>query len=116
MFRMICMSDQFKMKASKDQYKKWNSDFMSCLKGLDLKLVEHQFLCGDKLTLADIIVFNEISLFIELNELDIDSADLAQYPNLVKWFKTKMLANEKFKESNDAMIKALSLTQKTHPK
>merc|ERR1719446_1295748 len=39
MFRMQCMPEQFKLKSAKEQYKRWEQDFMSCLKGLDMKLV-----------------------------------------------------------------------------
>jgi len=117
MFRMQVMPEQFKLKSAKEQYKRWEQDFMSCLKGLDMKLVEHTYLCGEKLTMADIIVFNELSLFMELNSEDkgIDSAEMAVFPNLVKWFKIKMLNNQTFKMCNDEMKAELNKCRKMKP-
>lgn len=83
MFKIQCQSDQFKIKVTKEQYSKWEQDFMQCLQGLDMKLVEHTYLCGEKLTLADIIVFNELSLFVELNpEKNMASEEMKAFPNL----------------------------------
>ena len=94
MFKIQCQPDQFKVKATAEHYEKWQKDFMQCLQGLDQKLVDYEYLCGNKLTIADIIVFNELSLFVELNpDKGIGSADMEAYPNLVKWFNTKMLSN-----------------------
>ena len=61
------MAEKFKLKNSKEQFTKWQSDFISCLKALDLKLIEHTYMCGEKLTIADVIIFNELSLYSELN-------------------------------------------------
>ena len=88
---------------------------MQCLKGLDLKLVEHTYLCGEKLTIGDIVVFNELSLFMQLNELNPEHEDLAAYPNLMKWFKTKMLGVLVFKTYDDQMKEALAKVKKTVP-
>ena len=116
MFKIQCQPDQFKVKTTKDQYQKWEQDFMQNLQGLDMKLVEHAFLCGEKMTIADIIVFNELSMFVELNsDKNMDSAEMSAYPNLIKWFNTKMLTNQHVKACNDEMKMALSQTKKTKP-
>lgn len=81
-----------------------------------MKLVEHSYLCGEKMTIADIIVFNELSMFVELNpDKNMDSAEMSAYPNLVKWFNTKMLANSSVKQCNDEMKMALSSIKKSKP-
>lgn len=81
-----------------------------------MKLVEHSYLCGEKMTIADIIVFNELSMFVELNpDKNMDSAEMSAYPNLVKWFNTKMLANAHVKQCNDEMKMALSSIKKSKP-
>lgn len=78
--------------------------------------MEYPYLCGDKLTIADIIVFNELSLFVELNEdKNIESPEMANFPNLVKWFKIKMLNNGTFKQLNDEMKTALASVKKSKP-
>jgi len=115
MFRILCQPEIFKPKTTKEQYKKWHSDFMQCLKGLDLKLVEHTFLCGEKITIGDIVVFNELSLFMELNDYTPDHEEMAPYPNLMKWFKTKMLGIQVVKALNDEMKDSLSKVKKTIP-
>lgn len=77
---------------------------MQCLQGLDMKLVEHNFLCGEKLTMADIIVFNELSMFVELNpDKNMDSEEMKAFPNLCKWFTTKMITHPHIKACNDEM-------------
>ena len=88
---------------------------MQCLKGLDLKLVEHTFLCGEKITIADMVVFNELSLFMELNNYGVDHEEMVPYPNLMKWFKTKMLGNQTVKTLDDEMKESLSKVKKTWP-
>lgn len=57
---------------------------------LDLKLAETTFLCADNLTIADLVVFNEVTLFIEINEFAQDDPELLNYRNLMLWYK-KML-------------------------
>lgn len=116
MFKMVCMSEKFRLKNDKEQYDKWKSDFTSCLKALDLKLVEHSYMCGEKLTVADIIIFNELSMFAALNGINFDSPDnTAEYPNLVKWFRDKMLTNQTIKLVDDEMKRDLANVKKTMP-
>ena len=38
--------------------------------------MKSSYLCGDKLTLADIVIFNEVSLFIELMSYNMDGVEL----------------------------------------
>jgi glutathionyl-hydroquinone reductase len=51
------------------QYNKWVDDMMLTLKTIDEKLVSSPFLCGQKMTIGDIVVFNEISQFFEMTGL-----------------------------------------------
>ena len=46
--------------------KQWIVEVQECLKTLDGILANNQFLCGGQLTLADIVVYNELSQFLEL--------------------------------------------------
>ena len=65
-----------------------------CLKYLDDRLnTDQSFLCGEKLTLADIVIFNEVTFYMEIMGLNTESEEIKVSKNLVKWLKTKMLNN-----------------------
>lgn len=66
---------------------------MQCLRALDAKIADHSFMCGEKLTFGDIVIFNDLSLFMELMELTPESEDMQEFENLMKWMKSKMLNN-----------------------
>jgi glutathione S-transferase len=68
---------------------------------------EHSFLCGEKLTLADIVIFNEVTLYMEIMGLDTESEEIKERINLVKWLKTKMLNNLQVNDSYEKMKDAL---------
>lgn len=74
-------------------FKKQKEDMMSCLRAVDMKLVDDRYLCGPKLTLGDIIIFNEVSRFFELTGLHTEHAEVKDLPNITKWFKVQMLGN-----------------------
>lgn len=64
-----------------------------CLMELNDRLdTEQSFLCGEKISLADIVIFNEITLYMEIMVLDYESQEIKERTNLVKWLK-KMLNN-----------------------
>ena len=46
------------------------------------------------MTIGDIIVFNEMSQFMEMCQLTIDSEEIVSHEFLVKWYKTRMANNE----------------------
>ena len=68
---------------------------------------EQSFLCGEKLSLADIVIFNEVNLYMEIMGLDTDSEEIKDRAYLVKWLKTKMLNNLQLIESHQKMKDAL---------
>ena len=84
-------------------------------KTLDQKLVENPFLCGDRITLGDVIVYNEISMFLQLADLTPTSSELSSFPNLVKWLTIKMPSHEVIQKLNQEMIDALKKVKKTRP-
>ena len=61
---------------------KWDKEILDCLSSLDSRLVETSFLCGEGMTIADIIVFNDMSLYMELMGVNLDSKDIESRPNL----------------------------------
>ena len=65
-----------------------------------MKLVEHSCLCADLITMADLVVFNEISMFMELNEYTHDDTELTDFRNFMIWYK-KMLNQKVIGQVND---------------
>jgi len=61
MFRILYEPSAFASPPSLASLNKWREDMLSCLKALDEKLVGDSFLCGNKMTIGDIVVFNELS-------------------------------------------------------
>ena len=68
---------------------------------------EQSFLCGEKLSLADIVIFNEVTLYMEIMGFNTESEEIQDRANLVKWLKTKMLNNLQVIESHQKMKDAL---------
>ena len=68
---------------------------------------EQSFLCGEKLSLADIVIFNEVTLYMEIMGFNTESEEIQDIANLVKWLKTKMLNNLQVIESYQKMKDAL---------
>ncbi len=60
------------------------------MKALDAKLNESEFVCGDRISIADIIIYNDISQYMAMCFYELDSPEIANYPNLVKWITNKM--------------------------
>jgi glutathione S-transferase len=85
------------------------------LKALDFKLVENAYLCGNKLTLGDLVVFNDLAMYMELKGYTIESKELGEYPNLTKWFNLKMLQNPLVKEVYLDMKESLKKAKKNQP-
>ena len=115
MFKIYYEPHIFIQKPTKDQLTKWENEVIQCLKALDYKLVENQYLCGNKLTLGDLVVFNDFAMFLELKGYSIDSQELAEYPNLTKWFNLKMLQNPQVKEVYNEMKDTLKKAKKNQP-
>lgn len=82
---------------------------------LDQRLVESPYLCGDKITLGDVIIFNELSLFMELCDLNPQSAELSEHINLIKWFNIKMKSQKVFADFDEEMKAELKKVKKKKP-
>ena len=115
MFRILYEPGVFAQPPTKDQFEKWRKDFEQCLKVLDLRLVDTPFLCGQWMTVGDVIVFNDISMYLELCNLTPDSGEMAQSPNLVKWIKVKMLSNSVIVALDTKFKESLKKAKKTTP-
>lgn len=73
MFKIFYEPHIFTVKPTKDQLTKWETEVVQCLKALDYKLVENTYLCGNKLTLGDLVVFNDLAMYMELKGYSIES-------------------------------------------
>lgn len=85
------------------------------LKTIDDKLVSSPFLCGPKMTIGDIVVFNEISQFFEMTGLSTSSPDISQYAFLTKWFTTRMANDADISKHDQEMKAAVAKCTKTMP-
>ena len=64
---------------------------------------EHSFLCGERISLADIVIFNEVTMYMEIMGFNTESEEIKDRKNLVKWLKTKMLNDLQVNESYQKM-------------
>ena len=81
----------------------------------DQKFFNSPYLCGNKIRLDDVIIFNELSLFMELCDLNPQSAELSEHINLVKWFNIKMKSQKVFADFDEEMKAELKKVKKKKP-
>ena len=60
-FRMFYETKAFPVPPGVNTYNKWKEDFLQCFRALDDKLINQPYLCSEKMSVGDIVVFNEIS-------------------------------------------------------
>ena len=60
-FRILYDPSAFPTKPTSAQLDKWKQEMMMCMKALDEKVVSQTYMCGNKMTIGDIIVYNELS-------------------------------------------------------
>lgn len=60
-FKILYEPSAFSSPPNQDTYNKWRNDIVDLLSALDDKLVASAYLCADKMTIGDIVVFNELS-------------------------------------------------------
>ena len=58
---MILDPNSFQVTPKKKQFDKWKSDFVRDIAAINGKLVNSPYLAGNKSTMADYIVYNELS-------------------------------------------------------
>jgi glutathione S-transferase len=87
MFKILYEPNSFSTPPTQDQFNKWKDDFLSCLKILDLRLVDNTWLCGARMTIGDIIVYNDLSMFMNLCDYTPSSSEMSEHTNLMKWCK-----------------------------
>ena len=88
---------------------------LTTLKTIDEKLVSSPYLCGAKMTIGDIVVYNEVSQFFEMTDLSVTHADVSGFDNLAKWFTTRMSVDPEIQKHDQEMKNALGKVKKTMP-
>ena len=75
-------------KPKKEAYDKFFGDITDALKPLnDVCSKGNSHLCGDQITVADIVIFTELSMTFEICGLTTESAEVKQHRFLVNWLK-----------------------------
>ena len=88
MFRMFCDSTAFPNPPAQQAINKWKTDMVNNFGALDKKLDKQTYLCGDKMTIGDIVVYNELIMFNALLDISTYGAEYSPYNNLAKWMQT----------------------------
>ena len=60
-FRVYYDTKAFAAPPSLQTLNKWKDEFLQCFRALDDKLITQPYLCSEKMSVGDIVVFNEIS-------------------------------------------------------
>ena len=110
-YKMYYQTSVFEKPPTLETLKKWEQELSKCFKALDDLLVNGKFLCGDSMTLADIVVFSDVAQFVEMNKFTADSPEMS-YPNLMRWYSKSMMGNASIKAVMDEFANALYSTKK----
>ena len=113
LFRVLYEPSAFPNPPSQAIYDKWYNDVIATLKSLDDKLISKGYLAADKLTIADIIVFSEISQFLFMTGKTFEDDEFSEYAFLIKWFnlvksdRAIQFKDEEFKQAMAGLKKTL---------
>ena len=99
---------------TQEGYKKRKTEICEALKTLEDELETKSFLCGGKMTIGDIIVFNEISQFLYICDMKMNSTEMSEMKNIAKWY-AKIGKTPEFAKLDKEMKDALSKCQKHMP-
>ena len=80
---------------------------------IDTLLGKHFYLCGDKCSLGDILVYNELTLFLAVTDMKWtrpageEGQDVSEFEHLCKWGSSRMQALYPLKGIDEQMKVAL---------
>ena len=94
--KMILESKSYSSPPTLAAYKKWTNEFIDAFEAIDGKLKKDSlpYLCGRVTTIADIIIFNELSQFLFITKLDFTHEKLATMEKLKYWYEIQMPVDE----------------------
>ena len=61
----------------------WKKEFSECLNVIEDIIGLNGYVCGKVLTFGDIVIFNEVSLYMALLGYSPDSDEMKNYPNIL---------------------------------
>ena len=99
---------------TRELYEKWTGDYINDMGAIDGRLAEKAYLCGDAITMGDIVVFNDIAQFLAVTDTSLDHPDLSKHSNVKRWFN-KMEENEVILKHVQDMRAALKDTKRSIP-
>ena len=114
-FRTLYESNVFSAKPNQASFDKWKGEVLDALGTLNARLIHSDYICGPKMTIGDIIVFNELSQFMQMCDLTINSDELKNQEFLSKWFVNKMLVDPTIAKYDREMKEALSKAKRVTP-
>jgi glutathione S-transferase len=77
---MAYQSEKLPNKPTFGHFKKHKDELLGAMGSLETRLLQQPFLCGQRMSIGDIIVFNEITMFLEICDLKITDDELKVYP------------------------------------
>jgi len=63
--------------------KEWLKEFNECLNIIEEIIKQNGYVCGKVLTFGDIVIFNEVSLYMALFDYTHNSAEMLNYPSIL---------------------------------
>ena len=67
------------------------------------------------MTIGDIVVFNEVSMFLEINDMRPNDDELKNFPSLQKWLTSKMYSDPVLQKLDQDMKNAAKGLKKSIP-
>ena len=112
---MVYQPDKLATKATLAQFEKNKKEVLGALPAIEKRLLEQPYLCGSKMTIGDIVVFNELSMFLEINDWKPNEDELREFPSLQKWLTGKMYADPVLQKLDQEMKNAAKGLKKSIP-
>ena len=84
----------------------WVKKVVKCVRIINRKLEGHRFLCSKQMSVADVIVYSDVSLFVKLTQ-NFEDPWLESFENVIAWMK-QMQMNNHISQIDGLLDKALS--------
>ena len=115
LYKMVYQSDKLPKKPTLAHFNKHRKEIIDSLAALESKLIAQPYLCGKSMTIGDIVVFNEISMFMEMCDLKPSDAEIKAFPSLSKWLTGKMFSDPVLQKLDQDMKNAAKGLKKSIP-
>ena len=112
---MVYQPEKLANKATLSQYNKYRKDIMDSLGALENRLIDQPYLCGKNMTIGDIVVFNEVSMFLEICDMKPNDPELNSFPSVQKWLTGRMYSDQALMKLDQDMKNAAKGLKKSIP-